>query len=151
MKKVKKYSDRSAWSSSSILTSILSKSLIIKKNSAMWDLIGVPSCMRRIKRRCFRINRFTNLQIVVLKSLPQRVAVFSVENSSNALSAKQNWIAVEAFSSNSCQVSFFMSWGFFSLLSSAFFNLLWVRIAFILICHLLKLMTHQTFKYWTWS
>jgi len=49
------------------------------------------------------------------------------------------------FSSNSCQVSSFMSKDFFSLLSSAFFNPLWVRMAFILVYHLLKLMTPSDF------
>jgi len=38
-----------------------------------------------------------------------------------------------------------MSWGFFFLLISAFFNPLWVTMAFILIYHLLKLMTLLNF------
>ena len=56
----KKHSNRSTWFLSFILTSISFKSLIIEENSAMWDLIGVPSCMWRRKRRYFRINRFTD-------------------------------------------------------------------------------------------
>ena len=85
------------------------------------------------------------LQIVVLSHSHKKDIVFFVENVSNTLSAKQNWIAVKAFSSKSCQVSFFMSWAFFSLPSSAFLNPLWVKMTFILICHLLKLMTPSNF------
>ena len=63
------------------------------------------------------------LQIVILKSLPQQG--YYCRKLIQHLSVKQSWIIIKVFSSNSCQVSSFISWGFFSLLSGAFFNLLW--------------------------
>ena len=52
------------------------------------------------------------LQIVAWSRSHSEDAVFSIETSSNTSSTKQRWIVVMAFSSNSCQVSSFMSWGF---------------------------------------
>jgi len=84
------------------------------------------------------------LQIVVLKSLPQRGCCF--------LYRKLIQHFVRQAKLNRCQgfliqllPNFFISWGLFSLSSSAFFNPLWVRMTFILIFHLLKLMTPSNF------
>ena len=60
------------------------------------------------------------------------------------LRPSKNWIVVNIFSSNSYQVSSFMSQSFFFLLYSAFFNSLWVKMAFILICHCWNWWHHWT-------
>jgi len=123
----------------------LSKSLITEKNSAMWDLIGVPSCMQRRKTLLQNQPIHQLFQIVVLKSLSQRGCYFLRRKLIQHLVCQAKLNSRQDFLIQLMSSFFFHVLRLFLPPSSVFFNPLWVRMTFILIRHLLKLMTLSNF------
>ena len=142
----------SVWFSSSILISILPKSLIIEEISATWDFIGIHSCMQWRKRRCFRINDSpTTSSNSGLKSFPQWWCCFLHRKLIRHFVRQAKLNSHQGFLIHLLPSFFLYVLRLFSLPSSAFFNPLWVRMTFILFCHYWNWWRHRTSEYRTWS